>query len=65
MKLNTQCHSKALARSSHSKLHDSIPIVNRRRGLDDQSVSNMNDEWRRMFCGPESFKQMHSSQNPP
>lgn len=66
MKLNVQCHSKALARSPNSKLQDSIPTVNRRRGLDDPSVLNMNDDWKRMFGGPDlSFKQMHSSQTSP
>lgn len=57
----------SLARSQHSKLQDSIPIVNRRRGPDDQSVANMNDEWKCMFGGPDlsSSKQiMQSSQNP-
>jgi len=60
------CYSIALARSQHSKLQDPIPLANRRRGIDDQSVSNMNDEWKCMFGGPElsSSKQMHSSRNP-
>lgn len=65
MKLNINCHSIGLARSQHSKLQDSIPISNKRRGLDDQSVVNMNDEWKCMFGGPElSFKPIHSSRNP-
>lgn len=56
-----------LARSPHSKLQDSIPVitVNKRRGIDDQSVINMNEEWKCMFGGPDlSYKQMLSLHNP-
>ncbi|XP_015367758.1 PREDICTED: phosphoinositide 3-kinase regulatory subunit 4 [Diuraphis noxia] len=65
-KLNVHCYSVPLARSQHSKLQDPISLANRRKGLDDQSVSNMNDEWKCMFGGTElsSSKQMHSSRNP-
>lgn len=54
-----------LARSQHSKLQDSIPAANRRKGLDDQPVANMNDEWKCMFGGSDlPSKPMYSSRNP-
>jgi len=54
-----------MVRSPPSKLQDCIPVItiNRRKGIDD--VTNMNDEWKCMFGGPEfSSKQLLSSYNP-
>lgn len=37
-------------------------MSSRRKGIDDQSA-NMNDEWKCMFGGLDTSKQMHSSRN--
>ncbi|XP_050436051.1 phosphoinositide 3-kinase regulatory subunit 4 [Adelges cooleyi] len=63
-KNNVNCHSVSLMQSQNSKLQESS-ATNRRKCVDDQPVANMNDEWKCMFGGQESSKQMtHSSQNP-
>lgn len=60
-----QSFSVQLSRSQQLKLNQSIPINSRQRGIDDQSVANMNDEWKCMFGGPDSSSKLtHSSQNP-
>ncbi|XP_050537002.1 phosphoinositide 3-kinase regulatory subunit 4 [Daktulosphaira vitifoliae] len=62
-KSNENCHSVSLVPSQHSKLQEPLSNSNRRKITDDQSVANMNEEWRCMFGSPDSSKPTHSYKN--